>query len=263
MRKRMTLTLLLLAPAGTLLAQERVRITMGEWPPLISAAQPQYGVVGRLVTEIFEAAGLAVDYAFVPWKRAMQQVQDGQAHATAIWGHSPERDAVFDFSEPVFTDELVLYYHKDRPLRWDGSEDDIAALRGVTIGQSLGSAKTPMLERAERRGELHYESSGDEQTNLRKLLLKRIGAVDMSRTSGSYLLQQHFSPAERAHIGHTAPFGHWRYCMMFSRKAPGSARYLALFDQGLRRLKASGRYQQLWDDFQRDLKSATVFSPHN
>lgn len=254
MRKRATLTLLLLLPSALARAgaQERIRIAIGEMPPVIGAALPHRGVVPELIVEIFGAAGIAVDFDFVPWKRAYSQTQAGQVHATALWGRTPEREELFDFSDTVFTDELVLFYRREQPVVWDGK--DTEALRGLTVGLPLGSAKAPLLAQAERSGAIRYEVSGDSELNLRKLLARRFEAVDLARSAGLALLQQHFSPAERARIAHTVSYQQWHYCMMFSRKTAGSARYLALFNAGLRKLKASGRFQQIWDGFQRELE---------
>ncbi len=256
MRKRSTLTLLLSLPCGALWGQqgkqERIRIVLGEWAPMLGAALPHCGVVAQLIEEIFAAAGLAVDFEFRPWQRAFAQVRNGQSHASALWGRTPEREAVCDFSETLFSDELVLFFRKDKPLTWDGKTDNLAALRGLTIGLPLGSAKAEPLAQAEQRGELRFQASGDELSNLHKLLVGRFDAVDLSRTVGNHLLQQRFSSAERELISHTPNYLQWHYRLMFSRKPAEHTRYLALFDQGLKRFKANGRYQELMAQLPRD-----------
>jgi polar amino acid transport system substrate-binding protein len=256
MRKRSTLTLLLSLPCGALWGRpaerERVRVVLGEWAPMLGAGLPRYGVVAQLIEEVFASADIAVDFEFRPWQRAYAQVRSGQSHASALWGRTPEREAVCDFSDIIFSDDLVLFFRKDKPLAWDGKAEHLAALRGITIGLPLGSAKAEPLAQAERRGELRFEASGDELSNLHKLLVGRFDAVDLSRTIGNQLLLRRFSAAERALIGHTPSYQQWHYRMIFSRKAPQHARYLALFDQGLKRLKANGRYQELMARLPRD-----------
>src|SRR3989338_1888964 len=206
MRRPRVLPLLLLLLSCTLCAapgKDRISIAIGEWPPLISAALPHYGVVPQLITEIFAAEGITVEYQFFP---------------------------------------------RDTPLAWDGSLAGAEALRGLTIGLPLGSAKAPVLEQAQQRGWVRYEVGGDELLNLRKLLAKRFAALDLAKSSGTYLLQQRFSAAERAQIAHTASYQQWDYYLIFSKQGADNRRYRTLFDQGLRRLKASGRYAQLWGD---------------
>jgi polar amino acid transport system substrate-binding protein len=234
------------------LAEERIRIAIGEWPPLIGAELPGYGVVPRLISEVFAAEGITVEYGFFPWKRSYQQVKQGRWHASAIWGRTPEREADCLFSEVVYSDELVLYYHRDHPVAWDGTLAGAEALRGLTIGIALGSAKAPVLEQAEQRGWIRYESGSDELVNLRKLAARRIAAVDIAKGTGRYLLLQRLSPAEREVLRHTEPYQRWDYHLIFSRQLKENRHYLALFDRGLRRLKADGRYAVLWDEFYRD-----------
>jgi len=234
-----------------LTAAERIRIAIGEWSPLIGAELPQYGVVSQLISEAFALEGIDVEYGFFPWKRAYQQVKKGDWHASAIWGRTPEREVDCLFSEVVYTDELVLFYHQDQPVDWDGNLANAKRLQGLSIGLPLGSAKTPVLEEAEKLGWVRYEVSGDEVLNLRKLMAKRIGAVDIVKGTGTYLLQHQFNAEERAPIRHTPTFQRWDYHLIFSKRLEENRRYLELFNQGLAKLKASGRYDELWREFYR------------
>ena len=229
-------------------SQEKIRIAICEWPPFIGEALPHYGVVPQLINEAFATQGVSVEYGFFPWKRAYTEVKQGRWQASAIWGRTPEREADCLFSAVVYSDEVVLFYDREKPINWNGSLAATEQLKGLRIGIPLGSAKQPVLEQAEQRGWVRYEASGDELINLRKLAAGRIDAVDIVKGSGSHMLKQ-LSPQERAHLTTTQTYDTWDYHLIFSRQLPESERLQQLFDQGLRELKASGRYAQLWQPF--------------
>jgi polar amino acid transport system substrate-binding protein len=248
MRRLLTTLLLCAGLCQPVQSQEQIRIAIGEWPPFIGEALPHYGVVPQLLNEAFATQGVSVEYGFFPWKRAYTEVKQGRWQASAIWGRTPEREADCLFSAVVYRDEVVLFYRRDKPISWDGSLAGAEQLNGLRIGIPLGSAKMPVLEEAERRGWVQYEASGDELINLRKLAAGRIDAVDIVKGSGSHLLRQ-LSAKERAKLTTTQSYETWDYHLIFSRRLPESERFQQLFDQGLRELKDSGRYAQIWQQF--------------
>ncbi|BCG24345.1 ABC transporter substrate-binding protein [Pseudomonas tohonis] len=248
-RFRVLLLICLLALARPLFAEGHIRIAIGEWPPLISASQPGNGVIPTLISEAFATQGITVEYGFFPWKRAFEEVRQGRWQASAVWGRSPEREACCLFSERVYSDEVVLFYNRAKPVHWDGSAVGVEQLRGLTIGLPLGSAKTPLLEEAERRGLLKYEAGGDETGNLRKLAAGRIDAVDMVKGTGQWLISQRLDADEAARLATTAPLQRWDYHLLFASQPADNRRYLEAFDKGLATLRANGREAELWRRF--------------
>lgn len=249
MRQLLTVLLIYAGLWHSAQAQEQIRIAIGEWPPFISQKLPHYGVIPQLLSEAFATQGVTVEYGFFPWKRAYEEVKQGRWQASAVWGRTAEREADCLFSEVVYSDNVVLFYNHNKPISWDGSLAGAEQLKGLRIGIPLGSAKMPVLEQAEQRGWVHYEASGDELINLRKLAAGRIDAVDIVKGSGSHVLNQQLSARERSKITTTPSYQTWDYHLLLSRQLPESERLLQLFHLGLRELQASGRYAQLWAEF--------------
>ena len=153
MRRLLTALLLCAGLCQPAQSQEHIRIAIGEWPPFISASLPHYGVVPQLISEVFASQNVSVEYGFFPWKRAYTEVKQGHWQASAIWGRTPEREADCLFSAVVYSDELVLFYRRDKPISWDGRLAGAEQLNGLRIGIPLGSAKMPVLEQAEQRAQ--------------------------------------------------------------------------------------------------------------
>ena len=56
----------LLSCSSSVFAGEEIRITLGEWSPFISKELPHYGIVPHIISEIFNEAGVNVQYGFFP-----------------------------------------------------------------------------------------------------------------------------------------------------------------------------------------------------
>ena len=67
----------------------------------------------------------------------------------------------------------------------------------------------------------------------------------MVKGSDSHVLNQ-LSAKERGRLTNTQTYEAWDYHLILSRQLPANERLQQLFDQGLRELKDSGRYAQLW-----------------
>jgi polar amino acid transport system substrate-binding protein len=57
-------------------AQDTIRLTNGDWQPLMSENGPHHGIASHVVTEGF--ALVEVEYGFSPWKRAKKLARDGK-----------------------------------------------------------------------------------------------------------------------------------------------------------------------------------------
>lgn len=67
----------------------------------------------------------------------------------------------------------------------------------------------------------------------------------MVKGSDSHVLNQ-LSAKERGRLTNTQTYEAWDYPLILSCQLPANERLQQLFDQGLRELKDSGRYAQLW-----------------
>jgi polar amino acid transport system substrate-binding protein len=228
------------APAAK--AQDSISITVGEWPPYVSADLKDYGVAPRIVSAAFDAVGVKADYAFFPWMRALSSARDGKYDATLLWVRTSEREKDFIFSDIVITGKAVFYHLKARPFSWKTVDD----LVGLNIG-GLSSGSYPWFDAALKAGkDLRMDRVSDEVTNFQKLLVGRIDIFSLDQLTGSSILAKHFTPAEIKRITFDPhPIEAWEYCLMFSRKSAKAERMVALFNQGLKRLRQSGAYARL------------------
>lgn len=133
-----------------------------------------------------EAKGIVVDISkhclnqmrvphqiqLLPWKRAYTMAERSEGGVIGL-SISDERLALFDFSEPIFTEHIVLVVHKGREFPYKNITDLKDKLIGATIGTSYGTA----YDEAVANGTLTIVGFNDTRSGLGMLQRERIDAI--------------------------------------------------------------------------------------
>lgn len=245
------IVILLLALLGLIsrtgVANENICLSNGEWAPYLSKKLPHYGAASHIVEKAFAAVGITVEYQFFPWKRSYRNALDGVCNGTLVWVYTPERARNFYYSDVVITDVEYLFHLKDTPLQWKSVDD----LQGLTIGATLHTVY-PTLEEAAEGNILRIERGGNYDNLYRRLLKKRIDAVPQVAEVGKYYLRTSLTVAEQAQVTYSDTILQTRkYHLILSKKVDANIRYLELFNQGLKTIRANGTYKGIIGALQR------------
>lgn len=108
----------------------------------------------------------------LPWKRAYTMAERSEGGVIGL-SISDERLALFDFSEPIFTEHIVLVVHKGREFPYKNITDLKDKLIGATIGTSYGTA----YDEAVANGTLTIVGFNDTRSGLGMLQRERIDAI--------------------------------------------------------------------------------------
>ncbi len=236
-----------------LAAAEAVRLTNGEWAPYLGAKLPHQGVASRIVEEAFALEGIEVHWEFYPWARSMHLAERGERAGTAVWLRSPEREQRFFVSDPVVESSYYLFHRKDRPLDWKR----IADLKGIRLGGAIGYDYGPTFQQAERSDQIQVKRLSGEEQGLRMVLAGRLDAFPMDKVVAFALLNDKFSSAERKQMSfHPLPLRSDSLHLMLSREVAGNAELIVRFNQGLTRLRESGKVAQYLMEVQQPLSLA-------
>ena len=231
---------------------ETIMLTNGEWPPFLSEQLPHYGYWSHLATEAFALEGITVEYGFFPWKRAFAVVKDGDWDGSAFWAKSPEREKSVIFSNtPIDTLRQMIYYHKDTNFDWKTIDD----VEGLMIGTLHGTTHQEKLEKAQLDGKnIQFESVQNEFQNIKKLLVGRIDIFIGNETVCDKYLHDQFSSAERSVIiKHPIPWSKTPFYLIVNKQNEKTEFWLESFERGLKKLKDTGRYNQIKLDFLKGL----------
>ena len=225
-----------------LAAGDRLRITNGDWPPYLSPDLPHYGIATRIVTEAFAEVGIEVDYGFFPWNRAFYLAEKGEWDGTAVWLKNQERQKLFYYSDPVVKSGYVFFHRKDMDFEWENRGD----LKGLTVGTTQQYDYGPAFRKAEEEGLIRVESASRDLLNFKMLLRKRIDLFPIDRVVGLTMLYKHFTPEQIKQIDH-----HPRLLrgdqlhLLLSRAIPENRKRIKLFNEGLQRLRARDRVEEI------------------
>lgn len=155
-------------------------------PPFMYADAGQAaGLYPMLLRALFAEAGLALKIEAKPWKRCLQDTDEGRAGIGGIYKNE-ERLRKYDFSEALFTERMAVYQQRSRPWVFDGLE----SLHGKRVGVARGWSYGDSFDKAVRAGLIHTEEVSADAQNFQKLASKRLDAVLAIAEAGAAQLAQ-------------------------------------------------------------------------
>ena len=239
--------LMLIAGCGVAATQtsKTIRLTNGEWQPFLSKDVPHHGFASHIVTEAFALVGVEVEYGFFPWKRSMKLAREGTWDGSAIWGTSEERLQNFHFTDAVVPTTYVFFHLKTTAFDWDDYDD----LSDLKVGGTVEYYYSDAFEAAEAAGVFRTVRGRSDEVSLKNLLKGRIDVFPGAVMVTYEQIRDTFSEQEAALFTHHAkPIADKPLFVLLAKVVPGSERMRDLFNEGLRQLKASGRYDQIIAD---------------
>ncbi len=226
-------------------AQDTVRLTTGKWQPFTSKSAPDYGFASHIVTEAFALVGVEVEYGFFPWKRAMKLARDGKWDGSIVWYDTEERRADFFYSDAIAPATNSFFHLKSYQFDW-GLFEDLEDLRiGGTSEYSYGTA----FDAAEQAGIFRTHRAISDEVGLTNLLKGRIDVFPGELVVTYEQIRDTFSKEDAAlfthhpkHISKTPLY------LLLSKEVPENDEMRDRFNEGLKRLKESGKYDEIIAD---------------
>ncbi len=229
-------------------AEDKIRITTGEYSPFSSEKLEHYGVIAQIIKEAFALEDIEVEFGFFPWGRAYDLAKEGDWDASSFWVFSQKRAKDFMLSAPIVNSYTVFYHLKSFKFDWKTMDD----LKDIDIGATIEYFYGEDFKKAEESKKINVERVPSDKINYRKLLNSRIQIFPIDRYVGADLLRTDFTPEEQKLITfHPKPLILQEYYLLFSRKAAENKKRLELFNKGLKRLKANKRVDELMLKFER------------
>lgn len=179
------LTALLLTFLSLRAQAESLRLVTEPWAPYVYLQDGKpTGIDYEITALVFKRLGIDVEWQFLPWRRCLMMLQQGQADGALDIFESPERESELLYpSEPLSEVEFVLFQAKARPHLFNRLED----LRGLKVGVSPGF----LYGKDFRQSNLfEREPAPSLEANLGKLLLGRVDLVITDRKVGRYALKE-------------------------------------------------------------------------
>ncbi|MGE7959453.1 substrate-binding periplasmic protein [Pseudomonas sp. NPDC089530] len=179
------LTAFILACLSLTAHGEKLRIVTEPWAPYVYEEQGKVrGLDYETTAIVFQRLGVEVEWQFLPWKRCLAMLEQGQADGALDIFHSDERESSLLYpSEPLSDVEFVMFYANDRPHPFRTLDD----LRGLTVGTSPGYLYSQDFRESTL---FKHEPAPTHEANFGKLLRGRIDLLITDRRVGQHLLDQ-------------------------------------------------------------------------
>lgn len=164
---------------------EKLRIVTEPWAPYSMVENGQASGLDYETTAIvFQRLGIDVEWQFLPWKRCLMMLEQGDADGVLdIFQVAERADLLLYPSEPLSDVNYVLFQANTRPHPFNSLED----LTGLTIGVSPGYLYSPEFDRSTS---FIREPAASHEANFGKLVRGRIDLMVTDRIVGQQMIDQ-------------------------------------------------------------------------
>ncbi|WP_342654261.1 transporter substrate-binding domain-containing protein [Pseudomonas sp. F3-2] len=163
---------------------EKLRIVTEPWSPyIIVDDQHVSGLDYDTTSIVFQRLGIDVQWQFLPWKRCLMMLQQGDADGILDIFQASERDNLLYPAEPMSDVNYVMYQANARPHAFNSLDD----LRGLTIGVSPGYLYSPEFDSSTL---FTREPAPSHEANFGKLIRGRIDLMVTDRLVGQKIIDQ-------------------------------------------------------------------------
>ena len=227
-------------------AQTSIKLTNGEWEPFLSEFSYQYGVDSHVVTEAFKLEGIKVEWGFFPWKRSYQLAKNGDVwHGSAAWWPSEETKADFLVSDPISKTSFVFFHLKTFTFDWQSLSD----LKGLRIGGTLEYDYGTEFMEAMNEKRINVELVSSDELNYKKLINDRIDIFPNDLLVGYSQIRNSLLPeTAKKFTHHSLQFEKTTLHLILSKNNKNSKYFMDKFNSGLKKLKSSGRFSNMFKD---------------
>jgi len=235
--------LLLLALGGSVQAREISMLTV-EWAPHYGSELPEQGLTTAIVKAAFKAGGHSSEVEFMPWARALKEVEAGSSDVVMGAYHNQEREQSYIFSDPIYFLHLGLIA---RPGLGVTEYETLRDLAPYSIGISRGFANSEEFEAATY---LDKQVATFPSLNIRKLFRGRIDIAVMNFDLFRYEAKKEGFCISDVEFMEPPLETHGLY-LMASRQISDGNKIIQDFNRGLDEIRKNGVFDRIVGRFRK------------
>ena len=215
------------------------------YPPYMhgSKSKPK-GLYANLLKEIFGKMKLSLTLEPKPWKRVMTKAKLGKWGVGGIYKNS-ERVKIFDYSEPIYYERLVLFTRKSSNIKFKKLSD----LKGKVIGVMRGWSYGEDFDKAKKMKIFRVQETNEGTQSFKLLLKKRVDAVVMDSVSANIILKK--EGWQKKVDESTNPVAKNAAYIVFL-KTMDQKELINKFNDTVQQMKEDGSYQKIISEFIKD-----------
>lgn len=228
--------MLIVSPAY---AEQEIVVTVGQGNPpfMFQHADEAYGIYPILLKAVFKRMEIDVSVKTLPWKRALKVGELGEAAIGGIY-KTAERQKIYDYSAPLYTEHVLLYVRKEDVFAFNTLSD----LKGKMIGVLLGWSYGDTFDKAREAGTVNVYEVPSDKKNFHKLIHGRLDGVIALELAGDLILAR-----EGYHdriVALETPVAVNETYLVFAKRSQRK-RFLDRFNATLKAMRDDGTYDQV------------------
>ena len=214
-------------------------VTGNEYAPFTDERLPNGGMITEIIERIFRGMGYDPQIEFWNWDHGYRATQKGVFAATFPYLKTPERQAEYLYSKPVYEILIVPFVRKDSGITYNSPED----LKNYRICKAKGYA-VPTIDEMVKDGALHNLEEPKQMSDCFKMLeAKQVDMVVEMELSGKELISN-MGLGHSIHALENA-IDIASLHIIFPKYYSESNVMLYKFNKSLKSLKASGAYHEI------------------
>jgi len=215
-----------------------------EWAPHYGSELPEKGLTTAIVKAAFKAAGHDSEVEFIPWARALKEVEEGKSDIVMGAYHNKDREEKYIFSDAIYFLELGLIA---RPGLGVSRYNSLRDLTPYSIGISRGFANSEEFDAANY---LDKHAATFPNLNIRKLFRGRIDMAVMNFDLFRYEARKEGFCISEVEFMEPPLETHGLY-LMASRKIADGEKIIRDFNQGLDKIRKNGEFDRIVGRFRK------------
>ncbi len=200
------------------------------------------GLYPALIRAALSRLGYSFTFEALPWKRAIVLMEEGKAAVGGMyWNH--KRDKVYDFSEPLYTERLMLIVKKGTKFEFNSIND----LYGMTIGVNRGWSYGSKFDISVEEGSISTQIFPGNRQSLQYLVSR--GELDavIDLELGAIYMTRKLNIAAKVDMMKT-PVTEIDTHIVFHKSAK-KTELIKTINESLSVMKTNGTYQSILDKF--------------
>ncbi|CAH0535891.1 substrate-binding periplasmic protein [Vibrio marisflavi] len=213
-----------------------VKAVTDDYPPFVyqEGGEP-LGVAVEVLETMASNAGVELEIAFYPWKRAYLMAKTKPDVLVFTLSRTPERENDFTWIGPIFKTPVNIYKLKSRRDLVINNIKDIKAHR---VGAVKGYASEKELKKLGFVADVNLDTTNSEKQNVGKFISGRVAFISSSPAVLSFYLKEHGRSWTEVEAVYTLELVFDEYIGLNKNSNPALKRKL---DSSFKELRDSGR----------------------
>ncbi|MCK6263598.1 transporter substrate-binding domain-containing protein [Vibrio sp. ZSDE26] len=218
-------------------AKDVVTLASGEWYPYQSQSLRQGGYVSHIVSEAFRLEGYEVSVLYYPWARGFDKVKLGDIDGSFSYSKTDDREKYVLYSDIILSLPISVFHLKGNEIEWENIDDLGNYELGGVLGYDYG------VSDLEKERVLTINRIQNQMGNYQKLLTGRLDVLFEYPHVAEFFIEK--LQAKDQIVMHSKQFKVLSYSLIISKKSKRSKELIKAFNQGLRKLRETGMYEEI------------------